>query len=194
MREKIIKDLKKNLSPEGVSHVLRVEKQIRVYAKLYHVNEEKSCISALFHDFCKGNEKKYQERYHDIITEYVERYDGEEVFKNMKIIHGLYGAIVAEQEYGITDDGVLHAIIFHSTACKDFSNLGKILYLADKLEPNRKYPDVDQLRSFAKKDLDLGFAHTLNHSIEYLIKQRECISIDTMRCRNQLIQEGKFGK
>ena len=49
------------------------------------------------------------------------------------------GAEIAKREYGIKDEEILNAIRFHTTGRKNMTKLEKLIYLADYIEPNRKY-------------------------------------------------------
>ncbi|MBO7156616.1 MAG: nicotinate (nicotinamide) nucleotide adenylyltransferase [Clostridia bacterium] len=84
------------------------------------------------------------------------------------VAHQYDGATVAEAEYGITDEGVLDAIRYHTTAKPNFSKLGKLLYLADKLESGRNYEGIEDLRKGVEQDFDKGFIAVLNNGVEYL--------------------------
>ncbi len=67
------------------------------------------------------------------------------------------------------------------------SKLEKIILLSDKIEPERKYPGVEDIRLKAKEDLNLGLFLSTNNSLEYLINKNEYISLNTIKLRNQLI-------
>jgi HD superfamily phosphohydrolase YqeK len=43
------------------------------------------------------------------------------------------------QEHGETDEGVLHAVRYHSIGYAGWDDVGRMLYLADYLEPGRSF-------------------------------------------------------
>ena len=75
-------------------------------------------------------------------------------------------AILARYVFG-QDDEVYDAIFYHTTGRANMSLAGKILYIADYIEPNRDFPGVEQLRALAFSDLrgalKLGLEMTLDH-------------------------------
>lgn len=53
------------------------------------------------------------------------------------LLHGPAAAVMAARD-GETDAGVLAAIRYHSVGWKDWDQVGRMLYLADYLEPGRR--------------------------------------------------------
>ncbi len=84
------------------------------------------------------------------------------------IEHQYFGEWVAIR-LGITDKDILQAIKYHTTAHKDIDALGKIIYLADKLEESREYTDVEKFRALALKDYNTAFEKLLEYNIDYLL-------------------------
>ena len=70
-----------------------------------------------------------------------------------KLLHAKTGAILARNVFG-QDDEVYDAIFYHTTGRADMSLAEKILYIADYIEPNRDFPEVEQMRTLAFADLD----------------------------------------
>ena len=64
-------------------------------------------------------------------------------------------AYYAKKKYNIDDNDILEAITYHTTGKPDMSLLGKILFIADYIEPNRKIiPGLDEIRKYAFEDID----------------------------------------
>ena len=82
--------------------------------------------------------------------------------------HQFVGAYLAEQEFGIDDVFILDAIKYHATGRALMTNLEKIIYAADKIEPTRGY-DSSELIKAMKEDYDKGFIEVLKHNKEYLL-------------------------
>ena len=74
-----------------------------------------------------------------------------------KLLHAKTGAILARYVFG-QDDEVYGAIFYHATGRANMSLAGKILYIADYIEPNRDFPEVEQMRALADDDLDQAVA------------------------------------
>lgn len=56
----------------------------------------------------------------------------------LNLLHGRTAAFILKNKFGIKNREVLDAIRFHTFGHPSFGALGKILYLADKIEPGRK--------------------------------------------------------
>lgn len=63
----------------------------------------------------------------------------------VKLLHSKTGAAIAKYVYGESDQ-VYQAIFYHTTGRAGMSRMEKILYLADYIEPNRDFPEVEELR------------------------------------------------
>lgn len=98
------------------------------------------------------------------------------------VTHQYTGAERARVVYGITDDSILDAIRFHTSGKPNMSVLGKLVYCADMLEPNRCFPDVERLRTLISEDFELGFRECINHSYEYLISGKKSVYPLTKDC------------
>ncbi len=55
------------------------------------------------------------------------------------ILHGKAGAVILRECFGITDREFLEAVSCHTTGMPGMSDLAKIVYIADYIEPNRKH-------------------------------------------------------
>lgn len=104
-------------------------------------------------------------------------------------MHSFLGAEVAKKVYNIDNDQVLDAIRYHTTGKENMSELEKIIYLADAIEPERSYPGVDELRDLAKKDIDKAILYSLSHNIIYLTNKQVLIHPLTISAYNYLIKE-----
>ena len=79
------------------------------------------------------------------------------------VVHAFLGALVAEQDFGVTDKEVIEAIRYHCTAKPDMSRLQMLLYVADKTEQTRKYP----LSHLLKGSLENMFKLCLEEASQY---------------------------
>lgn len=90
---------------------------------------------------------------------------------NERTAHAFLGAHIAENEFGITDRDVLFAIRYHDSVLSDkATKLYKIVYLADKMEPLRKWHNPKFIES-AKKNIDAGFKELLQYNVSYAINK-----------------------
>ena len=83
--------------------------------------------------------------------------------------HQFVGAYLARKEFGIEDVFILDAIKYHATGRAMMTNLEKIIYASDKIDPTRGY-DSSKMIEAMKKDYETGFIEVLKHNKEYLIE------------------------
>jgi len=185
--EQIQKKLKKNLKPKRYRHTLGVVESAAKLAEYYGENIEKARYAALLHDCAKNFSDK------DLIR--VAKEANLEldpiIMEEPQLLHGPVGAVIAKQEYGIKDHEVLNAIAYHTTGRPYMSNLEKIIYLADFVEPGRDYPSVDALREHAYKGLNGAMIFALTNTIRYIASINGYIHGRTVDARNYFIMEEK---
>ena len=83
--------------------------------------------------------------------------------------HQFVGAYLAQKEFGIEDVFILDAIKYHATGRMMMTNLEKIIFASDKIEPTRNY-DSSSLIKAMKDNYETGFIEVLKHNKEYLIE------------------------
>ena len=84
------------------------------------------------------------------------------------VMHQYAGAYLAEHLIGVPDAQILDAIRFHASGREDMTPLGKLIYLADLLEEDRRFEGVEELRSLFWKDLDVCLCVALERQLAYL--------------------------
>ena len=107
------------------------------------------------------------------------------------LLHARVGAAVAADEFGIGDADVLGAIVHHTVARPQMTNLQKCVYLADTLEPSRTFPHREALVAAAERSLDEGMLACVNASIRYMRERDVPIAPETVELYNQLVN--RFG-
>ncbi len=127
-------------------------------AKKLGVDVYKAELSALLHDVAKY--KNYKDYKNFTINDDI----------NEDIIHQFLGEYIAREELKINDEEVLTAIKYHTTGRSGMSMLEKIIYVADLIEPSRKFEGVTQLREEVEKDFDNGFRICLKEIVDFLTK------------------------
>ena len=179
-------DLQKNLKPSRYEHILRVIDKAVNLAEVYDIDKEKIKTAALLHDCAKGNEAYYKKVYNDDYNLFISKKEYKE-FKNPFLEHCLLGAIVSINKYKITDKEIINSIIYHTTGRVGMSDFEKIIYLADKTESGRNYPNVEKIRKMSLIDLNNAIILSVNNTIGYLIDENQEISLKTIKLRNNLI-------
>lgn len=74
-----------------------------------------------------------------------------------------------KKKYGIENEEILSAIMFHTTGRPEMTVLEKIVYIADYIEPMRfKAPNLEHVRKLAFQDLDECMYEILKDTLAYL--------------------------
>ena len=166
------KKLQKVLGEKRYIHTLGVAYTATSLAMVHDVDIKKAQIAGLLHDCAKmrsdGNLLRMCQRNGVKMAPY------EQTHPDM--LHAKAGALIARSKYKITDSDVLDAIRWHTTGKPAMSNLGKIIYIADFIEPNRKDLDcLPKIRKAAFEDLDEGVYLILKNILEWLESKNETI-------------------
>ena len=170
--EQVHRILKENLSDEKYTHTLGVTETAMKLARCHHQSEAKAQVAGLFHDIVKqiGKEKTLQ-----MIGKYHVKLD-DVIMENIYLAHGPLAAVYASEEFGIYDEDILNAMIYHTTGRAGMSTLEKIIYVSDFIEPNRGENEIlTQIREVVEKDLDKAVELTATAVINHLEKENKTI-------------------
>ena len=82
----------------------------------------------------------------------------------------LHGPVAAAwmREAGVGTAAMQAAVRYHTTAAPSLEALGRLIFVADALEPGRQYPGVDALRRVAAEDAAKGYRAVLASTRRYL--------------------------
>lgn len=142
--------LKFELSEGRFIHSIGVAECSRELALRFDCDAEKAYLAGLLHDCAT---KYTPERLLALAVR--EGYcDPNAVIANPTAeFHARLGAVVAKEEFGITDIEILNAVALHQEGGVPMSKLDIIVSLADAIEPSRKGDKVEAIREIAKTDL-----------------------------------------
>ena len=175
--------LKKRLSRERYEHSLGTMETMIKLAENYSADVKKATLIGLLHDYTKdcsiGQQLKYITKYKIPIQE------GEILAPNLH--HAITAPVVIKNELGIDDREILSAIRYHTTAKEKMTQLEKMIYVADFIEPQRDYQDVNMYRKLAYLNLDKALFLGLRWNIEKLLKEKDYIHPDSLSAYNSYI-------
>jgi predicted HD superfamily hydrolase involved in NAD metabolism len=135
--------LAERLKPDRFAHVMGVEGMCVLLAARWGVDPNRTMLAALLHDYCKGEDKHALKACLADCTRFP---PCEADLEHPEVWHGLAAAAVAEQEFGVQDVDVLHAVAYHTTGVPQMGPVALTLYVADTFEPTRRYEGVEALR------------------------------------------------
>lgn len=170
--EEIQRRLKKILKKKRYRHTVGVRYTAQALAMRYGEDMIKAGYAGMLHDCAKylsGEEMLSQCRKHNISCSKTEK-------KQSYLLHAKLGAYYAKKIYGVEDEEILSSIRWHTTGKPGMTQLEKIIFIADYIEPERKsIPGLDNVRKMAFKDLDETMYLILGNTLSYLEANREGI-------------------
>lgn len=176
--------LERNLSEKRYVHSLGVAVEAQRLAEKYGVAPDRAYLAGLVHDCAK---EVPPEKMADILKNEYHIYVDAFSCMTPKILHGPLGAAVAQRVFGIYDPEILDAVRYHTTGKSGMTMLTKIIYIADYIEPNRKFSGVNELRYLAYKDIDEAIIKGIDDTIKDLTDRGLMLHPDTIHARNSLI-------
>jgi predicted HD superfamily hydrolase involved in NAD metabolism len=171
--------------PPGLSeHVLRVEVEALRLARAYDVDPEGARLAALGHDLVRhrrGPELLDLAARYDLTPDAVER-------AAPILVHGPVAARILGNDYGLGDADVLAAVDCHTTARAGMSRLEKVLFVADKIEPQKlvQHPAWREVHDLAERDLDAAILRYLDLQLEETVRRHWLLHPRSLEARNQL--------
>ncbi|NGP43487.1 HD domain-containing protein [Bacillaceae bacterium SIJ1] len=169
------------------NHTLGVVEAAVELAKRYGADEDKAALAAMLHDVAKCLPPEEQKEYlqakgigHDLLQFHHNTW------------HAVVGAHMVFVELGIDDEDIIHAIRYHTTGRAGMSLLEKIIFIADYIEPNRRFEGVDGVRDLAEQSLDAAIIQALSNTIGYLVNANQTVAPDSFLAYNDTILQRKW--
>jgi predicted HD superfamily hydrolase involved in NAD metabolism len=172
--------------PAGLAeHVIRVVEEAARLSALYDIDRDAVRIAALGHDILRAHSA---ERLLGIAVEQgylIDEVDGMEPI----LLHGPLAVPILQEQYGVIDADVLGAVAYHTTAHAGMTPLQKLLFIADKIEPEKRAraEEIDRVAVLAVRDLDGAMRAYLDYHIEYALRTGWPLHPNTIAARNELI-------
>ncbi len=183
--EDIKKDLEKRLSKRRFIHSSGVAASAVTLAERYGADPDQALLAGWIHDCAKELSLKEMQ---EIVDSHGMKVD---IFlrNSRALLHGPAGSILAQTRYKINVPEVQNAIYYHTTGRPHMHLLEKIIFLADYIEPNRNFPDVDILRKKAEVNLEDALLAAYNSTINHLLSENKYIYDLTFAGRNDLVMK-----
>lgn len=180
----MLQKVKKRLPEKRYYHVIGVMAAATELAQKFGVPEEKAKVAAILHDVVKFSDREWMK---SIIVS--EKMDPLLLEYHAELWHAPVGAYVAKKEFGVQDEDILNAICYHTTGRAGMSDLEKIIYIADMVEPNRKFNGVEELRQLKEQGLNVMMEACIKHSIEFLASKNQPVYPDSLKCYEYFVQQ-----
>ncbi|MDE0719054.1 MAG: bis(5'-nucleosyl)-tetraphosphatase (symmetrical) YqeK [Dehalococcoidia bacterium] len=172
--------------PDGLqSHIYRVRDVALELAAPHNIDLQQAELGALAHDVCRAVPGEDLIRMASELDVPVS--DVEQDFP--LLLHGPVGAELLRKEEDLNDDILYEAVRWHSTAHASLDPLGKLVFLADKLDPQKAavYSYQAKLHDMALESLDLALLEFLSREMAKRIEGAGTVHPASVDARNSLI-------
>lgn len=154
-------------------HSLRVARCAEALARRHGVDTHKARLAGMLHDLARLYSPQRliaESEARGFAIDFAER-------EHPTLLHARLGAAIAREDFGIDDLEVLSAIEKHTTGGAAMSPLDCVVYLADSLEPNRRFAERGELWQLALRDLSSATRETMRLSAEHQARKREAAGV-----------------
>ncbi|MCI0439878.1 MAG: bis(5'-nucleosyl)-tetraphosphatase (symmetrical) YqeK [Chloroflexi bacterium] len=105
------------------------------------------------------------------------------------LLHGPIAALWLEDHARLSDAEILESVRWHTTGHEGMSELAKVVFLADKLDPQKiaRYGYLERVRALAQESLDAALLEYLNQNLAYLLREGDLIHPASLDLRNELM-------
>ena len=172
--------------PAGLqAHIHRVEEIARELAHCHGIDQNRAALGMLAHDVARAMADD------ELLRRAVELGVPIGTVERMMplLLHGPVGAEILAREDGLTDPDLHAAVCWHTTGHPTLDSLGKVVFLADKLDPQKmlRYPYQPLLKQLALEDLDRAMLEFLTRETVSLASQGSLVHPLVVETRNHLL-------
>lgn len=178
-REEALQEVQPHLTNSRYEHTIRVVETAVALGSRFGENQQKIELAAAFHDYAKYWNKEEMKKIimdNDLPADMLDYHD--------ELWHGPVGAVLVREKYGIDDQDIFNAIVWHTTGHAQMSKLEKIIFLADYIEPGRNFLGLEEVREAAERDLDEACFLTSRNTIAYLVSRKMLVYPETINAYN----------
>ena len=172
--------------PRGLrAHIERVRVEAEALAAPHALDAVRVDLASAMHDLCRampGEELLAEARRRGVPVNSVEE-------QAPMLLHGPVAAARLRGELGVADVEVVEAVHWHSTAAPGLHAIGKVVFLADKLDPAKsaRYSFIDAVRALASADLDGALEAFLSGELQRLVEGGALLHPASLEARDELV-------
>jgi predicted HD superfamily hydrolase involved in NAD metabolism len=181
--------LRIEMAPDTLAHAERTAELARILATRHRSDPDRAELAGLIHDiadsFSDSDLLMLAEKY-DIAFTLTEA-------RVPRLLHGPVGAELLRREWGLIDEEILDAVRDHITGGPHMSQLSKIIFVADKIEPERDryYGGLNSIRELAMRDLDEAVLQLFAWRMDQLVESGRQVDERLVAARNRLIERAQ---
>lgn len=175
--EEIRKYAKGAVSESRFQHSVRVAETAMKLCEKFGLDGKIGYLAGISHDICKAMPD-------DILISISAR-DGlpftELESKKPALLHGRAAAVKLQEDFNISEPDVIEAVQNHTFGKIGMSDLSKIVFIADKIEPGRPQVDEAYLKKIKKLSLNELALFVLSDNIAYLEKKGKAVAPQSLK-------------
>ena len=166
--------MRRVLSRERLLHSISVALFAEYLCMRYEVfwNSNKCFLAGLAHDIAREYDHR---KYFEVLKAGGISIAKWEVERPV-LLHGKVGAMILREKLNIEDEEILEAVSDHVTGRRGMGSLSKVIFVADDLEPFRKFVSREERKRILNKDLDGAVKSVLERTFVYLKREKKLIA------------------
>lgn len=112
------------------------------------------------------------------------------------LLHGPVGAVRLRKVLAVTDEEILEAVYWHTTALATMGPIAKVVFLADKMDLSKasRYPHIGRVRELASDDLDQAIVAFLQGDLVRLLEEGNMVHPASLEALNGLLSSLKHNR
>ena len=191
---KLKESIAERMSEYRYLHTLSVAEECQKLAKIFDIDEKTLVISAYLHDITKEMPLEEQTELCRSMGETLDEY----AILSPKTLHSYSAPALIKKDYPeYATPEIMSTVRCHTTGKEDMTLNEKLLYLADYIEPTRKFDECKKLREYFYSDLsnplkrlDSTIFLSLKYTLNELLAKGEFIHPQTVMAYNSLCKRG----
>ena len=170
------------LSKARYEHSLRTAKMARELCERFSLDGQLGFLAGVSHDLCK--------QFSDEALIALAKKDGfaisELEAQKPSLLHGRAAAELIQERFDVTDESVLDAVRWHTFGRRGLCPLGRVVFVADKLEPGRKGVTCERRKELLKLDFNALVINIIEDNIAYLNSTGKITAPETLEMLEEL--------
>ena len=180
-----LRSIIQSLPPGLQAHLERVRELSLELAAIHGVDPGKVETAALGHDLYRAHSEEQllsEARTRGLVVAPIEE-------RVPLLLHGPLAAHLLSEECAVDDEDVLQAVRWHSTSCPGMSKVGLVVFIADKVEPQKveRAPHLGRTAALARRSLERAAVEYLTAEIASLLEKGSLVHPASIEARNHLL-------
>ena len=180
-----LRSIVQSLPPGLQAHLERVRELSLELAAIHGVDPVKVETAALGHDLYRAHSKEQllsEARTRGLVPTSLDE-------RVPVLLHGPLAAHLLREECAVADEEVLQAVRWHSTSCPGMGRVGLVVFIADKVEPQKveRAPHLGRIAVLARQSLERASVEYLTAEIASLLQKGSLVHPASIEARNYLL-------